>query len=224
MDKVDRARDLFELTAKVPFVGAGDGIGVVVNKETGERTYLKVSDSTLAEALEFGNYRLVIVFFEEEALKSWPAASSSSAAGVEAGAKDKDVGTGRGNLRLKEKEKYVLYQLSDTGVSATITVNVIKLLGARPGLSSLESSSRRFCEIFLDEPQHCLGQRLTGIVVVGSTQLEPTLAWDRAIGTDTAQWSAFTYADERASRNELVVEQTMPSLRGSTHSASCNWV
>ena len=28
---------------KVPMVGAGEGIGVVVNTETGERTYLKVS-------------------------------------------------------------------------------------------------------------------------------------------------------------------------------------
>ena len=29
-------------SAKIPFVGAGDGIGVVFDKKTGERTYLKV--------------------------------------------------------------------------------------------------------------------------------------------------------------------------------------
>jgi hypothetical protein len=29
-------------SAKIPFIGVGEGIGVVFDKKTGERTYLKV--------------------------------------------------------------------------------------------------------------------------------------------------------------------------------------
>jgi len=112
--------------AKVPFVGAGDGIGVVVNKETGERSYLKVTRFDVGGGLGVRTYRLIIVFFEEEALKKLAGGKLEFGAGVEAGAKDKDIGTGPGGIAGSRKEGYVLYQLSDSGASVSLTVRMIK--------------------------------------------------------------------------------------------------
>ena len=112
--------------AKVPFVGAGDGIGVVVNKEAGSRTYLKVTRFDVGGGLGVRTYRVIILFFEEQALEKLADGKIEFGAGVEAGAKDKDIGTGAGGITGSRKKGFVLYQLSDSGVSATLTVNMIK--------------------------------------------------------------------------------------------------
>jgi lipid-binding SYLF domain-containing protein len=112
--------------AKVPFVGAGDGIGVVVNKETGERSYLKVTRFDVGGGLGVRSYRLVIFFFEEEALKKLSGGKLEFGAGVEAGVKDQDIGTGAGGIAGSRKDGYVLYQLSDSGASVSLTVRMIR--------------------------------------------------------------------------------------------------
>ena len=111
---------------KVPFVGVGDGIGVVVNKEIGERTYLRVTRFDVGGGLGVRTYRLIIIFFEEQALKKLAGGKLEFGAGIEAGAKDKDIGTGADGITGSRKKGHVLYQLSDSGVSATLTVNLIK--------------------------------------------------------------------------------------------------
>jgi len=112
--------------AKAPFVGGGEGIGVVVNKETGDRTYLKVTRFDVGGGLGVRTYRLIILFFEEQALEKLAGGKLEFGAGVEAGAKEKDIGTGAGGIAGSRKEGYVLYQLSDAGVSASLTVRVIR--------------------------------------------------------------------------------------------------
>jgi lipid-binding SYLF domain-containing protein len=112
--------------AKVPFVGAGEGIGVVFDAETGERTYLKVGRLDVGGGLGVREYRLVVVFFDHEPLRKLASGKLELGAGVEAGAKDKEIGTGAGGVAGSRTEKRVLYQLSDEGVSATLTVRAIR--------------------------------------------------------------------------------------------------
>ena len=113
-------------SAKIPFIGAGDGIGVVFDKKTGERTYLKVQRLDVGGGFGIREYRLVVVFFEEEPLEKLAGGKLELAAGAEAGAGKGDVGLGTEGISGKQKEKLALYQLSDTGVSATITVRLIR--------------------------------------------------------------------------------------------------
>jgi hypothetical protein len=47
-------------------------------------------------------------------------------AGVEAGAGESELGAGPGGVAGARNEKRVLYRLSDTGVSATVTVRAIR--------------------------------------------------------------------------------------------------
>jgi len=112
--------------AKIPIVGAGEGIGVVFDKKTGERTYLKVQRLDVGGGLGVREYRMVVVFFDEEPMQKLAGGKLELTAGVEAGAGKSDVGLGSEGISGKQKEKLVLYQLSDTGVSATITVRLIR--------------------------------------------------------------------------------------------------
>ncbi len=112
--------------AKVPVFGAGEGIGVVFDGDTGERTYLKVGRLDVGGGLGVREYRLVVVFFEKEPLQKLASGKLELGAGVEAGAKDKDIGTGAGGITGSRNEKRVIYQLSDEGVSATLTVRAIR--------------------------------------------------------------------------------------------------
>ena len=112
--------------AKIPMVGAGEGIGVVLDSETGERSYLKVGRLDVGGGLGVREYRLVVLFFEHEPLKKLAGGKLEIGAGVEAGAQDKDVGTGAGGIAGSRNEERVIYQLSDEGVSATLTVRAIR--------------------------------------------------------------------------------------------------
>jgi lipid-binding SYLF domain-containing protein len=112
--------------AKAPFVGAGEGIGVLVDRETGERTYLKVGRLDVGGGLGVREYRLVVLFFDREPMQKLASGKLEIGAGVEAGAKDKDIGTGAGGITGSRNEKRVIYQLSDEGVSATLTVRAIR--------------------------------------------------------------------------------------------------
>jgi lipid-binding SYLF domain-containing protein len=113
-------------TAKIPFVGAGDGIGVVVNTTKEKRTYLKVGRIDVGGGLGVRTYRLVVIFLAEEALEKMASGKLEFGAGMEASAGSKDVGADSGSVAGERKEKYVLYQLSEAGVSATFTVRMIR--------------------------------------------------------------------------------------------------
>jgi hypothetical protein len=111
---------------KIPIVGAGDGIGVVVDNETGERTHLKVGRFDIGGGLGVRTYRLIYLFLDRGALKQLAGGKLKLGAGAEAGSGTKEVGTGPSGVGESRKDEYVVYQLAETGVSATITVRIIK--------------------------------------------------------------------------------------------------
>ena len=111
---------------KVPFVGAGEGIGVVVDSRTDERTYLRLTRFDVGGGLGVRTFRVVVVFFDETLMNKLVSGKFELGAGAEAGAGSKDVGTGAGGVAGSRNEKRALYQLSDTGASVTFTVHLIK--------------------------------------------------------------------------------------------------
>ena len=118
---------LSNTATKVPMVGAGEGIGVAVNNETEERTYLKVSRLDVGGGLGVRKFRLIIIFFDRDKLEDLADGKLEIGAGIEAGAGDKDdVGTGAGGVGGARNEKRAIYQLSESGVSVTYTVRMIK--------------------------------------------------------------------------------------------------
>jgi len=111
---------------KVPFVGGGEGIGVVVDSRTDERTYLRLTRFDVGGGLGVRKFRVVVVFFDEEVMKKLASGKLELGAGAEAGAGSKDVGTGAGGVAGSRNEKRAIFQLSDTGAAVTFTVHLIK--------------------------------------------------------------------------------------------------
>ena len=103
------------------------GVSVlVVDAGTGERTYLKVQRFDVGGGIGVRTFRLVMIFFDEEAFEKLATGKLEFGAGVEAGAGKGDIGTGAGGVAGARNEKRAMYQLSEKGVSATLTVRLIK--------------------------------------------------------------------------------------------------
>lgn len=107
-------------------MGAGNGIGVVVNNETGTRTYLEVQRFDVGGGLGIRTYRVIMIYFDGAAFGKLASGKLELAAGIDAGAGKTDVGTGAGGIAPARTEKRVTYQLAEAGVSATYTVRLIK--------------------------------------------------------------------------------------------------
>jgi len=114
---------------KVPVVGAGGGKGVVVDKATDKRTYLKVKRIDLGLGWGGKAYKLIMIIHDKDVLRDLETGKFGVKAGAEATAKAGDVGGGGGEgVSLRDKG-YTTYTLTDAGVSATVTIRVFS---ARP--------------------------------------------------------------------------------------------
>ena len=114
---------------KVPMVGAGVGSGIVVEKSTGKRTYLKVNRIDLGMGWGAKSFKLVMIFQDIKALRDLADGKLGGGMGAEAAAKAGDVGGAAEGSSGQLKKGYSLFALTDAGVSATAT---IRLLAARP--------------------------------------------------------------------------------------------
>ena len=114
---------------KVPVVGAGTGKGVVVEKATGQRSYLNVKRLDLGLGVGGKAYKVVLIFQDEKVLHEFANGKFAIEAGAEATAKAGEAGAGVEGGSSNLKKGYSVYVLTDGGVSATATIRV---LGARP--------------------------------------------------------------------------------------------
>lgn len=118
-----------ETVLKVPIVGAGVGSGVVVEKATGKRSYLKINRLDLGLGWGAKSFKLIMIFHDLEALRDLADGKFGGGVGAEAAAKAGDVGGAAEGSSAQREEGYSLYALTDSGVSATVT---IRLMVARP--------------------------------------------------------------------------------------------
>ncbi|MDF0673108.1 MAG: hypothetical protein P0120_02025 [Nitrospira sp.] len=112
---------------KGPWIGAGGGAGVVVEKETGKRSYLRIPE--LQFGVGWGGRALKTVLIHQDVDKLRDLADGKWYAGVdaEAAAKAGDVGAaGSGGTSDLMKKGYTSYVLTDAGVSATATIAVLR--------------------------------------------------------------------------------------------------
>lgn len=114
---------------KVPLVGVGSGYGVAINNRTGVRTYIKMERFDLGGGLGARSERPVVIFQEEEKFKEFIEGSWSANAGAEAAAKVGETGAagGVGSGDLPGDKGYSVHLITDAGVSATLTVGVIRV-------------------------------------------------------------------------------------------------
>lgn len=105
---------------KIPMIGAGKGLGVVVDKRTGTRSYIKVSRFDVGGGMGAQKFKIVIVFDDGELLDRVVSGAWHYEAGAEAGVGSQ---TTEGTARASTKG-YQAFKLVDSGAVATVTVRV----------------------------------------------------------------------------------------------------
>jgi hypothetical protein len=114
---------------KIPVVGVGQGYGVAIETKTGKQTYLEMGRFDVGGGWGARSLRPVAIFHNEKVFKDVIAGEWSGNMGAEAAAKVGDAGAagGGGSGNLKADKGYTIYTLTDAGVSATVTMGVIRV-------------------------------------------------------------------------------------------------
>lgn len=116
-----------EKVLKVPIIGAGGGAGVVVDKTTGKRSYLRIPELQFGYGWGGRAEKVVLVFQDIDKLRDLADGKWHAGAQAEATAKVSDVGlAGSGGTDDLMKKGYSTYVLTDAGVSATATIAVLR--------------------------------------------------------------------------------------------------
>jgi hypothetical protein len=111
---------------KVPIFGEGSGYGVAINNKTGEKTYITMTRFDIGGGDGGRIVRPVVIFQSEKKFKDFITGAWSAGAGAEAAAKVGTTGAAGGAGSGDASDKgYTIYMITDSGVAATATVDVI---------------------------------------------------------------------------------------------------
>ena len=106
---------------KIPMVGAGGGVGVVVDKRTNTRSYIKVTRFEVGGGLGAQKFKVIVFFNEGKLLDRVASGAWHYDAGAEAAAGSTSI---EGAVTTTFSKGYQAYKLAEGGASATITVRV----------------------------------------------------------------------------------------------------
>jgi hypothetical protein len=110
---------------KIPLVGIGAGYGVGIETTTGTRTYLRMRRFDLGLGIGARAVRPVIVFQDAEKFRRYIDGNFDAKIGAEATAKAGEKGAAGGGGT--KGEGYTSYLITDTGVSATASLAVMRV-------------------------------------------------------------------------------------------------
>jgi lipid-binding SYLF domain-containing protein len=108
-------------SATVAVVGGAHGIGVLVNKQTGDRKYLNFKRTELGAGLGLTKFRFLVLAEDAEALENIPSKKylSGLAADISAGEK--------GSSSRYNSAGYRVYTISESGASVAATARLTKV-------------------------------------------------------------------------------------------------
>lgn len=112
---------------KVPLIGAGGGAGVVVQRATGKRSYVRIPELQFGAGWGGRSEKLVLIFQDLEKLQDLADGKWNAGVEAEAAAKAGDVGAAGGGGTGDLMKGFSTYVLTDAGVSATATIAVLRV-------------------------------------------------------------------------------------------------
>ena len=114
---------------KIPLVGVGGGYGVGVDKRTGEKTYLRMSRFDIGAGWGARAVRPVMIFHDSTKFARYVDGEFDATIGAEAAAKvGESGGAGGGSSEPSKKDVgYTSYLITDTGVSATASLAIVRV-------------------------------------------------------------------------------------------------
>jgi len=105
----------------VLFASAGGGYGVVVDKATGRKTYMKMTSGGVGIGLGAKNYRLVVIFKNRRAVTEFVGSGWDLGGQADATARTGGTGGGVGGDGTINSN-YIFYTLTDTGLALQATL------------------------------------------------------------------------------------------------------
>lgn len=112
---------------KIPLVGVGAGYGVGIDTKSGKRTYLRMRRFDIGAGWGARAVRPVLIFQDEEKFRKYIDGEWDATIGAEATAKAGDKGGGGGGGTSGGNAGYTSYLITDTGVSATASLAVMRV-------------------------------------------------------------------------------------------------
>ena len=114
---------------KIPLFGAGAGYGVVVDKRSGTRSYIRVSRFEIGGGFGAQKYKFVILFSDVSLLERAAKGAWHYEVGAEVAAGKTSTETGAESdggevVPIKSGKGYKAFKLSESGAVATVTVRV----------------------------------------------------------------------------------------------------
>jgi hypothetical protein len=113
---------------KIPVVGWGSGAGVIVEKQGDKRTYVRVPELQFGAGWGARAQKVVVIFSDVTKLRDLADGEWNATLGAEAAAKAGDTGVAGGAAGSDLLSKgYVLYVMTEAGISATATLNLMRI-------------------------------------------------------------------------------------------------
>jgi lipid-binding SYLF domain-containing protein len=109
-------------STKIPIFGAGSGLGVVVDKRSNTRSYLKVSHFEVGGGLGTQKFKVIIVFSDGKLLDRVASGAWHYKAGAEVVAGSERA---EGSVATSDKG-YEAFRLTESGAVMTVTVRVAR--------------------------------------------------------------------------------------------------
>ena len=106
---------------KIPVVGAGKGYGIVIDKRTGAREYVEVSQFEVGGGLGAQKYKAIVLFSAEARLEKAMTGFWHFDAGAEAAAGDSSTGAS-----TSSGKDYIAYKIAEGGAVATLTIRAVR--------------------------------------------------------------------------------------------------
>ncbi|GEM_PF-3347587 len=115
-------------TAKIPYVGYGDGKGILVDKLTDQRIYLRTKIKALGSGLGAERFRITLLFDDEKAIRAFKTGKIKFGARADVAAKSSDETKGvLVEGKRSTQEGYTVYVFTDAGVAATMTLWMLSI-------------------------------------------------------------------------------------------------
>lgn len=114
--------------SKIFLLATGNGFGVVVNNETGERTYMRMAEVGGGVGIGYKTYKAIYVFNSKDALATFVAGSWQAGGDADAAAKVGDEGA-EASVALTTDElvkPVTIYQFTETGIALSATATGTK--------------------------------------------------------------------------------------------------
>lgn len=114
-------------TTKIPYVGYGNGQGLLVDKKNKEPFYLKVKVRALGSGLGAKRYRILVLFEDKKAMDAFRAGKIKIGAGADLDARAEDLDGDAVEAKITSQKGFTSYMFTDTGVTATLTLWMISV-------------------------------------------------------------------------------------------------